>query len=118
MVFPILDTREYLWIRTTMDDATLLHIPCEVLADFCRRYQVRELALFGSMLRQEHRPDSDVDLLVSFAPAARVTFLTLARMQRELEGLLGRKVDLVPKEGLKPIIREHILATARVLYAA
>ena len=118
MVLPRLDTREYLRITTTMNDTVPLHIPFAALADFCRRYQVRELALFGSMLRQEPRPDSDVDLLVSFAPAARVTFLTLARMQRELEALLGRKVDLVPKDGLKPVIREHILATARVLYAA
>ena len=59
-----------------------------------------------------------MDLLVSFQPAARVTFTTLARMQRELEALLGRKVDLVPKDGLKPVIRDHVLATARVLYAA
>ena len=79
---------------------------------------MRELALFGSMLRQDRRPESDIDLLVSFQPTARVTFLTLARMQRELATLLGRKVDLVPKDGLKPVIREHILATARVLYAA
>jgi len=118
MVFPSLDTRDNLRISMTMDDAILLHMPFEELVDFCRRYQVRELALFGSMLRQEHGPDSDVDLLVSFAPAARVTFLTLARMQRELEVILGRKVDLVPKDGLKPSIREHILTTARVLYAA
>lgn len=95
-----------------------LQIPFEELADFCRRYEVRELALFGSTVGQDHRPDSDVDLLVSFEPATRVTFLTLARMQRELEVLLGRKVDLVPKDGLKPVIRDHILATARVLYAA
>ena len=101
-----------------MHEAAPLHIPCEALARFCRRYQVRELALFGSMLRQDYRPDSDVALLVSFQPAARVTFLTLARMQRELEALLGRKVDLVPKDGLKPVIRDHVLATARVLYAA
>jgi predicted nucleotidyltransferase len=101
-----------------MNNAVPLRIPFEELADLCRRYQVRELALFGSMLHQEHRPDSDVDLLVSFAPAARVTFLTLARMQRELEALIGCKVDLVPKDGLKPVIREHILATAQVLYAA
>ena len=101
-----------------MNEVLPFHMPLEKLADFCCRYQVRELALFGSMLRQDHRPDSDVDLLVSFQPAARVTFLTLARMQRELEALLGRKVDLVPKDGLKPVIREHILATARVLYAA
>ena len=101
-----------------MHDAVPLPIPFEELAHLCRRYQVRELALFGSMLRQDHRPDSDVDLLVSFQPAARVTFLTLARMQRELEALVGHKVDLVPKEGLKPVIRDHVLATARVLYAA
>jgi len=101
-----------------MNDAAPLRIPFEELTNFCRRYQVRELALFGSMLRQDYRSDSDVDLLVSFEPAARVTFLTLARMQRELEALLGRTVDLVPKDGLKPVIRDHVLATARVLYAA
>ena len=101
-----------------MNEAIPLHIPFEELARFCRHSQVRELALFGSLLRQDHRPESDIDLLVSFQPAARVTFLTLARMQRELETLLGRKVDLVPKDGLKPVIREHILATARVLYVA
>jgi predicted nucleotidyltransferase len=117
-VFPDIDTLGRLQAGTTMNDAVPLHIPLEELAHFCRRYQVRELALFGSMLRQDHRPDSDVDLLVSFQPAARVTFLTLARMQRELEALWGRKVDLVPKDGLKPVIRDHVLATARVLYAA
>ena len=101
-----------------MNDAVPLRLSLEELRCFCCCYQVRELALFGSMLHQEHRPESDVDLLVSFQPAARVTFLTLARMQRELETLLGRKVDLVPKDGLKPVIRDHVLATARALYAA
>ena len=102
----------------TMMETAPLNIPPEELGCLCRRYQVRELALFGSMLLQDHRLESDVDLLVSFQPAARVTFSTLARMQRELAALLGRKVDLVPKDGLKPIIRDHVLATARVLYAA
>ena len=101
-----------------MNEEATLHIPIEELASVCRRYQVRELALFGSTLRPGHSPESDVDMLVSFQPAARVTFTTLARMQRELEALLGRKVDLVPKDGLKPVIRDHVLATARVLYAA
>jgi len=117
-MFPDMDALGCLQTGTTMNDAAPLHIPREALARFCRRYQVRELALFGSMLRQDYHPDSDVDLLVSFQPAARVTFLTLARLQRELEALLGRQVDLVPKDGLKPIIRDHVLATARVLYAA
>jgi predicted nucleotidyltransferase len=102
----------------TMNDAAPLSIPSEELTNFCRRYHVCELALFGSTLGPDFGPDSDVDLLVSFEPAARVTFLTLARMQRGLEALFGRAVDLVPKDGLKPVIRNDILATARVLYAA
>lgn len=101
-----------------MNDAAPLHISSEELTNFCRRYQVRELALFGSMLGPDFDSDSDVDLLVSFEPAARITFLTLARMQRELEAIMGRPVDLVPRDGLKPIIRSQVLATARVLYAA
>jgi len=101
-----------------MNDAAPLHISTEALTDFCRRYNVRELALFGSMLGASYDTDSDIDLLVSFEPVARVTFLTLAKMQRELEALLGRPVDLVPKDGLKPLIRDQVIETARVLYAA
>ena len=100
--------RKCIHIGMRMNEAVPLHIPIEELPDFCSRYQVCELALFGSTLRQDHRPDSDVDLLVSFTSTARVTFLTLARMQRELEALFGHKVDLVPKDGLKPLIRDHI----------
>ena len=102
----------------TIKDSVPFHIFSDELSHFCHRYQIRELALFGSMLGQDYGPDSDVDLLVSFKPEARVSFLTLARMQRELETLLGRSVDLVPKDGLKPLIRDQVLATARVLYAA
>ena len=101
-----------------MNEANVFEISQEELAAVCRRFQVRELAVFGSMLREDHGPDSDVDLLVSFQPAARVTFVTLAKLQRELEALLGRKVDLVPKDGLKTVIRDHVLAAARALYAA
>jgi predicted nucleotidyltransferase len=101
-----------------MNEADALDISQEELAAVCRRFQVRELALFGSMLREDHSPESDVDLLVSFQPAARVTLITLARLQRELEAVLGRKVDLVSKDGLKAVIRDHVLATARALYAA
>jgi len=101
-----------------MNDAVPFHISPDELTNFCRRYKVRELALFGSMLGANYGPESDIDLLVSFEPAARVTFSTLAKMQRELEALLGRAVDLIPKDGLKPVIRNQVLATARVLYAA
>jgi predicted nucleotidyltransferase len=101
-----------------MNDTAPLRIPSEELTNFCRKYQVRELALFGSMLGPDFDSDSDVDLLVSFEPAARITFLTLGRMQRELEATMGRPADLVPRDGLKPSIRSQVLATARVLYAA
>lgn len=63
-------------------------------------------------------PDSDVDVLVVFDPSARVTFMTLGRMKRELSGLFQRPVDLVPQEGLKPAIREVVLSSAQEVYAA
>ena len=88
------------------------------LAELCEQNQVAELALFGSAVTGEFGEDSDIDLLVTFRPGARIGFLTLARMRREIEEIVGRKVDLVPKGGLKPAIRESVLANARVLYAA
>jgi len=101
-----------------MTEPSPLDIRREKLADFCKRNRVQELALFGSAVTGELGAESDFDFLVTFEPGARVGFLTLARMQRELEELLGRRVDLVPKGGLKPVIRDSVLATARVLYAA
>ena len=102
----------------TMAPTTDILIPVEELAQFCRRNDIDYLALFGSASRGELRPDSDVDLLVEFAPEARIGFLALARMQRELSDLFQRSVDLVPRSGLKPAIRESVLQSARVLYAA
>ena len=88
------------------------------LPDLCRRYQVQELALFGSAGTERFQASSDLDFLVTFQPQARPGFLTLGRLQRDLEALFDRKVDLVPKKGLKPAIRDEVLATARVVYAA
>jgi uncharacterized protein len=85
---------------------------------FCERYQVSRLVLFGSTARGDARPESDVDLLVAFLPSAQVGFLTLGQMKRELTELFQRPVDLVPQDGLKPVIRESVLAEARELYAA
>jgi predicted nucleotidyltransferase len=76
------------------------------------------LALFGSVLRDDFRPDSDVDVLVSFEPEARIGFITLSRMQRELSEIFQRSVDLVPMDGLKPIIRESVLSSSQDVYAA
>jgi len=88
------------------------------LEALCRRYKVRELSIFGSAIRADFRADSDIDLLVQFDPSARIGFLALAALQRELSDLLGRKVDLVPKDGLKPLIRDSVVSGAKVLYHA
>jgi predicted nucleotidyltransferase len=95
-----------------------IDIPDKQIAAFCQRNQIRRLALFGSVLRDDFGPSSDVDVLVAFEPGARVGFLALGRMQRELSAILGRPVDLVPIEGLKPMVREEVLPRAEVLYAA
>ncbi len=98
--------------------STKVNIPADSLEKFCRQYQVRRMALFGSVLRDDFRPDSDIDILVVFEPSARVTFVTLGRMKRELSALFERPVDLVPQEGLKPAIRDAVLASAEEVYAA
>jgi uncharacterized protein len=95
-----------------------VEVPEGRLKEFCRRYRVRELSVFGSALREDFGPDSDVDVLVEFEPSARVGFIELSRMQRELSELLRRRVDLVPKPGLKEKIRQAVLDSAEVIYAA
>ncbi len=95
-----------------------IEIPEGKIAEFCRRHRVRSLLLFGSVLREDFDSDSDVDVLVEFEPDAQVGFIAMSRMQRELSALLGRPVDLVPREGLKPIIWETVLSSAEELYAA
>lgn len=88
------------------------------IKDFCQQYQVQRMAVFGSVLRDDFRPDSDIDVLVVFNPSARITFMTLGRMKRELSTLFQSQVDLVPQEGLKPAIREAVLSSAQEVYAA
>ena len=97
---------------------TRIHIPMDALAELCRRYQVRELSLFGSVLRDDFRDDSDIDILVEFEPEARIGFFELARLQRELASILGREIDIVPKLGLNPVIRRSVLESSEVIYAA
>ena len=95
-----------------------IDLPRSLLEAFCRRHHIRKLALFGSVLRSDFRPDSDVDVLVAFEPDARIGFVALARMQRELTELLKRPVDLVPESDLKPLIRDEVLSSAEPLYSA
>ena len=101
-----------------MDAAANLNVDRDALAQVCARFNVAELSLFGSAARGALRPESDVDLLVVFASGAVVTLFTLIDLQAALSDLLGRRVDLVPKSGLKPALKSEVLAEARVLYAA
>lgn len=87
------------------------------IAEICARYGVRELSLFGSGLGPGFGPDSDLDFLVEFHPGAQIGLVRLGKLQQELESLLQCKVDLVPKHGLKPSIRERVLQHTEPVYA-
>ena len=93
-------------------------IPTETIAHFCRRWKVAELALFGSVLRDDYRANSDVDVLVQFDEDADSSLRDFVDMQDELGTMFGRKVDLVEKQGLvNPFRRHSILTTRQVIYA-
>jgi len=91
-------------------------IPQYELANFCRRHHIQRLALFGSVLREDFRPDSDVDVLVEFAPDAHVGLIRMAGIERELSQLLGCKVDLRTAAELSRYFRDEVLKTAEVQY--
>ena len=89
------------------------------VAAFCKRWKISEFSLFGSVLREDFRPDSDVDVLVSFQEQAGWSLWDLIEMQEELEKLFGRKVDLVEKEALRNPYRRHSILNGReIFYAA
>lgn len=92
-------------------------IPREELAEFCRRNHIRRLALFGSVLRDDFGPESDVDVLVEFEEG-HVPGLRFFRLQRELSNLLGRQVDLHTPRSLSPYFRDQVLTEADVRYGA
>lgn len=95
--------------------------PADKIAEFCERWKIRELALFGSALRDDLGPNSDVDMLATFAADADWGLLDHVRMQQELESLLKRPVDLISKRALERsqnwLRREEILKTAQVLFS-
>jgi len=94
-------------------------IPRKKIAEFCKRWSINEFSLFGSVLREDFRPDSDVDVLVSIDPKAHIGLFEIAEMGIELEEMFKRPVDLVEKEGLRnPYRRSEILNAAKVIYAA
>lgn len=96
-----------------------LDVPMEKIAEFCRKWKIRQFSLFGSVLREDFGPDSDVDVLVSFQPDSTWDLLDMVEMRDELMALFGREVDLVEEEGLRnPFRRAGILSTRQVVYAA
>ena len=94
-----------------------LEVNREGIVEFCRRHHIRRLAFFGSVLRDDFGPESDVDVLVEFEPG-HVPGLAFFRMARELSGIIGRPVDLNTPGWLSPAFREEVLAEAEVLYGA
>ena len=94
-----------------------VRLPRDKIADFCRRHHIRKLAVFGSVLHGDSRPDSDLDILVEFEPG-HVPGLAFFGMEQELSELLGRKVDLNTPQFLSPYFRDEVLAEAEVQYAA
>ena len=97
-----------------------IDISQEQIADFCQRWQISELALFGSVLRDDFGPGSDLDILVTFAPGAKWGLLDHVKMEQELAGLLHCKVDLLTKRAVErspnQLLRREILGTAEVIY--
>ena len=95
-----------------------LPIPHKKIAAFCKHWQVTELSLFGSVLRADFRPDSDVDVLVTFSPKAEISLFDLVQMKLDLEKIFRRPVDVIEKDALEnPFRKREILRTAQVIYA-
>lgn len=94
-------------------------IPMDQVEAFCRKWCLSEFALFGSVLRDDFRPDSDVDVLICFKPGHRMSIESYIAMEEELKTMFGREVDVVEKQLLRnPFRRHEILTTRQILYAA
>jgi len=95
-----------------------ISIAKEKIRDFCRRWNIVEFGLFGSVLREDFHQDSDVDVLVTFAPNSHHSLVDLVRMEEELGEIFGRKVEVVEKSALRNPFRRHaILKSVEVVYA-
>ena len=95
-----------------------LSIDHQRITDFCRKWKIKEFSLFGSVLREDFRPDSDVDVLVTFEPDVPWSLLDIVTMMDELREIFGRDVDLVEEDAIRNPFRRHsILTTRKVVYA-
>jgi hypothetical protein len=93
-----------------------IELPGDEVAAFCRRNRIRKLALFGSILRGDFRPDSDIDVLIEFADGCTVGMLRMAALERELSGMLRRRVDLRTPAELSRYFRDDVMRTSEVQY--
>lgn len=94
-----------------------IDISKDLIAEFCRNNHIQRMAVFGSILHGDYRPDSDIDLLVEFEPEHIPGLFGIARIERELSQMLGRKVDLRTKEDLSRYFRDDVVREAEVQYA-
>ena len=97
---------------------TQIEINDQKLAEFCKRNHIRKLSLFGSVLRDDFRSDSDVDVLVEFELGEHVGFIRMACMENELSDMIGRKVDMRTPQDLSRYFRDEVVSSAEVCYAA
>jgi uncharacterized protein len=97
-----------------------IYLPFDQIVSFCQRWQIIQLALFGSILRDDFRDDSDIDFLYLFAPDAQHTLFDLVTIRDELENLIGRKIDLISRKGIQSsrnyLRKNEILSTAITIY--
>jgi hypothetical protein len=93
-----------------------ISVPKEKIDSFCRRNRIRRLAFFGSVVREDFSPESDVDVLVEFDPLCGVGMIALAGMEIELSRILERKAEIHTYQGLNPLFRDRVLGEAEVLY--
>ncbi len=105
-----------------METGIKITIDKEKISDFCKRWNIKEFSFFGSVLRNDFHPDSDLDVLVSFSPDAHWGLFDMLHMQDELEAIFGRKVDIVSRRGVEmsrnPVRRKAILSSTEVIYAS
>ena len=99
----------------------MIKLPIDKIAEFCHKWQLSEFALFGSVLREDFQPNSDIDVMVQFHPNAHPTFRTLEQMEEELKTIFHRDVDLITRQGIETsrnyLRRHEILSSAQVIYA-
>ena len=107
-----------LGLAFSMESPLPISIPMDRIAEFCKRNRVRRLSLFGSVLREDFTPTSDIDVLVEFEPGTRIGFFGFQGLEDELSALLGRRVDLNTPNSLSRYFRDQVLREARTLHVA